>query len=862
MKSLLPAFLLLVPLLLPALHADDPPRRASRLGEWQFRADEPLGSADRQPAPDAARKLGDDGWESVAVPHVFRQSGLPDNTAGWYRTTVAATPREHHYLLHLEGAGSVTDVYVNGEHVGRHRGAFTSSVHDLTPALDEGADNVVALRVSNGDREAMNCLSHSTLYVTNGGLYRTAWLIETGKVHFEPHMGSSGLYLTGRDITRDSATLAIEAHVRNAGAAAARVTVTHVVEGPDGSAVGKATATAALEPGATRPLESTVTIADPELWDIRQPKLYRVTSTVSVDGTAMDTIRERTGLRTIRIDDGRFMLNGRELLVRGVNKHQQTEHEWNAITDEQLTWEWDHLDQLGANTVRLAHYPHRRFEYRTADERGIAIWAENGLAGQLWQHEVKRDSGEREPNADGERITREMVHQNWNHPSILFWSSGNETYEKVAAHYAEIIREHDASRPITYASAHEDRPDTVDFIAGNTYQGWYGGHFSEFSQLPRNKYVSETGAGTWVTHHIPQDEARWKVDDFEPMEYGNLFTEYRLQSVFRDNPEGHKMYLWWNFREFYDRKFKNNRNTKGMLTLAGEPKDVYYLHRAFLRPDLPVLHITSRNHFYRWFAPDNGTKVFSNADSVELFINGESQGRRSNGDYRQPISVYPDSWRNEEGKREGRRIDNVFFWKAPLQPGRNVIEAHDSNGQRERTVIYQWAETDPENEVIGDLESSNPECKAHFIDRPVEAQGAFYYMVDGSSDNTFDKLPEAIEGASWIATKRLSDPARKTDLSFTLKKDATVHVMHSTGSFPPIVLREPKREWVEAAGELGRQLEALGFGQSAEPAVWRGHDLWLADAAVWSRPSKAGDRIEIPGVTLDYVVMIDHSAAE
>ncbi|GAA5482941.1 hypothetical protein [Haloferula sargassicola] len=129
-------------------------------------------------------------------------------------------------------------------------------------------------------------------------------------------------------------------------------------------------------------------------------------------------------------------------------------------------------------------------------------------------------------------------------------------------------------------------------------------------------------------------------------------------------------------------------------------------------------------------------------------------------------------------------------------------------------------------------------------------------MVDGSSDNTFDELPREIEGASWISTKRLSDPTKKTDLTFTLKADATVMVMHSTGTFPAMVLRTPDPARVEAARALSADLQGLGFTRSEGPARWRGHDLWLADAAVWSKQAKAGETIALPGRTLDYVILI------
>ncbi len=191
---------------------------------------------------------------------------------------------------------------------------------------------------------------------------------------------------------------------------------------------------------------------------------------------------------------------------------------------------------------------------------------------------------------------------------------------------------------------------------------------------------------------------QWKVDHFESEEYAQMFAEFRFQTIFRNNPDGHKMFLWWNFREFYDRKFKQNRNTKGILTLAGMPKDYYYHFQSFLRPDHQVLQLCGRHYFYRQFDPTNGIKAYSNAESVELFINGASQGIMKNGDY-----VLPGTEKNpnaeekiisvgdlgqdggdsgEKVKVAGIVVNNVFFWKAKLAPGRNVVEARDNRDNR------------------------------------------------------------------------------------------------------------------------------------------------------------------------------------
>ncbi len=610
-----------------------------------------------------------------------------------------------------------------------------------------------------------------------------------------------------------------------------------------------------LEPNEKVALSASGVIRNPKLWDIDQPNLYTVRTELLADGKLSDVVTERTGLRTIAVRDNKFYLNGRELLVRGVNKHHQSEHSWNALTDEELSCEWDMMCDMGVNTVRLAHYPHSRLEYSIADERGIAVWAENGLAGQLWS-----DPGNEEKTitVDGERITREMVRQNWNHPSILFWSSGNETIEEVATHYASVIREEDSTRLVTFA-ANRNIPGYTDFVAFNTYDGWYGGHYTDFNDRSKNTFVSETGAGSWITHHIPYGMIKWTVDKFEPEEYAGMFAEYRLQTVCVDDAENRPMFLWWNFREFYNLKFKKNRNTKGIITLAGMPKDIYYLFQAFYGSEQPVLHLCGRHHFLRQTPTDNGIKVYSNASGVELILNGVSQGKLKNGDYR-----LPDSEKRQRGGPAttipGIDVNNVFFWESALSPGRNVIEVRESRGLSKSMVIYQKPADGPmpvdNNALVADLKSSNPDNPAVFIDRPVENQGPFYYDVDGSSDNTFDTLPSQVEGAFWIATRRLSDAKMKTDLSFRLNKIATVYVLCSTGNFPNITLRKPDENMQKAAGDLKEALALAGFKDTGIKTTWRGHDCLLADCCLWSRKGKAGETITIPGHTLDYVILI------
>jgi beta-galactosidase len=830
------------------------PREMISLSTWDFVEDGSTNTTTFQPPETGA-------WKQVAVPHVFRQSGLPDNTAGWYRQAITLTKadRDRRVYLLLEGAASVKDVFVNGQHVGQqHKGAFSACSFDLTPALKAGQTNRLAVRVSNRDDEAKYCFSRSGLYYVNGGMFRKAWLMKTGAVHIFPDMGSSGVYLTKDYLTPSSAQINVRTVVRNPLPSAAKVVVRNVVTDPDNAPAAQFETQQTIPPGETVAVRAEGSIPHPKLWDLKQPNLYTVRTEVRVNGRLSDVVTEHMGLRTIEIKDGRFYLNGREVQFRGVNKHAQNEYVWNAVSDDDLRREWQWMADMGVNMVRLPHYPHSHLEYDIADERGIVVWAENGFAGQIW-----KDAGNDEKmiTPDGERLTREMVRQNWNHPSILFWSAGNETIVDVVSHYADVIRqEHDPARLVTYAATGDQKPANCDFIAYNTYDGWYtSGPYSDFTKSRHNDMVSETGSGDWITHHVPYGTIKWTVDKYEPEEYSEMFTEYRLQTVCRDSVASHPMFLWWNFREFYNLKFKLNRNTKGLLTMAGMPKDTAFLFRAFFNPSTPMVHLCGRHYFLRGLEPDNGIKAYSTTDELQLALNGVLQGELKNGSYRIPDS----EMKNNKGivtPIPGIPVANVFFWKTALKPGRNVVEVSDRRGHSDRMVIYQKpVETTEPTDVVQDLRTSNPQNPAVFINRPVEAQGPVYSDVDGSSDNTFDVLPKEIEGAAWIATRRLSDPALQTDLAFTINsasKGATVFVLFSTGEYPTVTLKQRDSNIAAVGDAMRSNLASAGFKAAETGVVWRDHLLNRTYAELWSRHFGPGEKVNLPRQTLDYVVMV------
>ena len=444
-------------------------------GPWRFAA-QSTGSRTESP------KFDDQKWPAVTVPHTWNsKTDSRTRKAAWYRThfTLTEADKGREIFLSFEGAATLADVYLNGTHLGQHRGAYTRFLFDGTRAAVFGGDNMLAVRCDTDPKDTADCLPAGNgwqLYHVYGGLYRRVWLLKTAPVHIDPtDDAASGVSLAPQNVSAEGADLAIKTLVRNDGPEAKTVTVTDTVRDRDGLVVGVASETLTLGPGSGGASARRISLTRPHLWSPADPYLYQVTSTTATDGKVTDSLTERTGFRFFAMTRAGFFLNGVRTPLRGVAKHQETEEHAAAVTEEDLQSDWDRLHALGINFVRLAHYPHADYEYDRADELGIVVWAENG------------HSNAAPPTATGDAITREMVKQNGNHPSICFWSIGNEAIQRLSdiktlEHYALTVRALDPTRLITYASNTAFAYDpALDFVAVNRYHGWYGGYISGFN---------------------------------------------------------------------------------------------------------------------------------------------------------------------------------------------------------------------------------------------------------------------------------------------------------------------------------------------------------------------------------------------
>jgi beta-galactosidase len=824
------------------------PRQTQLLNsaDWQF-----VGAGAEAPLPEIdSDAFGHAAWTKVSVPHNFQTRAAYDTlTRGWYRTQVTVSPSAIGKALYLvfEGAATIADVYVNGQHLGQHRGAYTRFVFDASKALHPGSDNQLAVLVNDTPADTLDCLpiSKTGLYKVWGGLYRNVWLVETAQVHIDPtDYASPGVYITPADVSGDSAKLTIRVLLRNVSTADAQLQVRARILDPAGAEVKTVVAPASIAAGARGSVELSTVVANPQLWGPLKGAVYHVETTVLVNGQPVDEVTQPTGFRWLDWDwkGGTVKVNGKRVILYGVNLHQEVEAKGSAVSPEDLKANFDTMADLGNNFLRLPHYPHAQIEYDLADQHGILAWAEDG-----------NSNGKDVPGPTAAQIATEMVKQNYNHPSIVVWSLGNEAAAEPADQCVPIVKALDQTRPVGVAN---QKSALADFHTKHCYFGWYHKDLGGFTPTG---FMSEVGAGGVVSTHCDYDKVDWNVNKYEPEEWQQFVSENNFQKVFHGDNSTLGLFCVWCLRDFSDGKYKApvGINSKGLITYAGSKKDVYYLYRSFLRPETPTVWICSKRYFLRRGEDSNGIKVYSNAARITLTLNGEKVSTLENGNY-----VIPDGpWTHEADTRKVKKgdpvpkpavakpytpekVDNVFFWPARLHTGKNTVTASDDHGNTDTAVIYFYGENGlpelPTDSLpITRLVSSNTRNPAYFMGTPVQGQWPIYYDLDSTADNSWNTLPEEIDGASWIALRRVTKPEEATTVSFTVNKPSRIYVMATKKDTPPAFAPAGTFQEVPQAASL-----------------WRDNAMLLVPSQLFVHEAKPGEEMHLSLGDRDAVVLV------
>ncbi len=605
---------------------------------WQYAG----GDVEQAAMPD----FDDSGWGSIDLPHTWNALDGQDGGnnyrrgVGWYRTHLALDPglRGKALYLRFEGASMVTTVYVNGSEVGTHKGGFGAFCFDITPYVRFTRHEIIAVRVSNAPDSTVPPLSGD--FTVFGGIYRGARLLALDSVSLSPlDHASSGVYITQSGVTSKNADLTITAVVRNrSGSTASRDVVCDIVD-HRGRVVYTARAPVQMSPASVKNVGLHLSLKNPHLWNGRRdPYLYGARVRI-VDGKRIcDQVTQPCGIRSFAVDPERgFILNGQPYRLYGVSRHQDREGKGWAIGPEELREDYRLIEEMGCTAVRLAHYQQAQEFYDLCDRGGMVVWAELSL--------VDKVNASPEFFAACRSQLLELIKQNFNHPSIMFWSLANElipdmqpeVYDTLVTTLNRLAHALDPTRLTTLASrsrydGRQFMNTVTDVIAYNVYKGWYEGKPDDFSaylddlhaRFPhRSIGVGEYGAGASVDQHEIPPHKPLPGGPWHPEEWQSGFHEHYWK-VLSQRPFVWGSFVWNMFDFAVDGRNEGDhpgRNDKGLVTYDRTvKKDAFYWYKAQWNPE-PMVHITSKR-----FTPRNGMtagiKVYSNCKWLRLIVNG------------------------------------------------------------------------------------------------------------------------------------------------------------------------------------------------------------------------------------------------
>lgn len=604
----------------------------------------------------------DNSWQIVNLPHTWNTDAYTIKNyhcgQGWYRRSVFIPESWNDRCIYLdfEGASKAATVWVNGKKAKTHRGGYTSFVVDVTELVNPGKSNTIAVEVDN-DREDIPPVSADFTFF--GGIYRDVWLRTTAKTHFcTDDNGGSGVIVTTPKVTDECATVAVRGIVENYADTKLRLTVESRLFSPDGTLITTRRSNIYVAAGvATEFSHEMPAVSNPQLWSPEMPTLYTLECLIIDKATrqTVDRVSHPVAFRHFSVDSEKgFMLNGKPYKLRGICRHQDQKPLGPALSDEMHRRDFRLMKDLGANFIRIAHYPQDDALLEMCDREGMLVWEEIPLVDIVTETPGYMECGEQN--------LREMICRHRNHPSVIIWGYMNEILiganriytnpddkaralkrtQAYAARLDSIAKALDPSRLTATAFHGINEYNEVglsnipDIVGWNLYQGWYGGHLTDFEKYLEQQHKNYPDHPIMVSEYGAGSDLRIRSTSPHPfdfsVEYQQKFAEHYLP-VIEQTP-----YIigstYWNFIDFSAANRSESMpriNNKGLVRSNRTPKDVYHYFRSAWRNDIPVLHIAMRD--FDGVLPATWqdsiiVKIYTNLPEVELTANGERLGVR------------------------------------------------------------------------------------------------------------------------------------------------------------------------------------------------------------------------------------------
>lgn len=648
-------------------------------------------------------------WTQVNLPYTWNGKDGQDGGNDYYRGTcffarnirASDLPAGEEFYLQFDGVNSSAAVFFNGEKICAHDGGY-STFRAKLPGIRE--DNLLVVSVDNASNDSIYPqLADFTFY---GGIYRDVTVIGVPRTHFDlDFYGAPGIKVTPV-LTRQNAEAPAEQEADIRLQAFAEGTVRFEILA-DGNVIASETKTG-------KNPETSIKLKNPRLWNgVKDPYLYTARACLLVNGETADEITARFGIRSFFIDPQKgFFLNGKEYPLRGVSRHQDRPDIGNALLPAHHREDIALICEMGANTVRLAHYQHAQLFYDLCDEKGLIVWAEIPYISKHMPGGV----------ANTKSQMCELIYQNYNHPSIAVWGLSNEismsgTADKglVENHRMlnDLVHSLDPARPTVLAAVSMCPIDETyihisDLLSYNHYFGWYGGSvamygpwFDAFHQKYPDKPIgiSEYGCEALNWHTSTPRQGDYTE------EYQAFYHEEVIKQII-DRP-----YLWathvWNMFDFAadsrNEGGESGMNHKGLVSFDRKyKKDSFYAYKAWLS-DEPFVHICSKRYVDRT-EPLTRITVYSNQKEVELFANGKSVGKQTREKYPFFYFEVKNEGETQLLAKAGSCCDSAVIKKVQ-QPNPDYI-------LKEEGDVINWFEIDTPagycsiNDPIGDIWAS------------------------------------------------------------------------------------------------------------------------------------------------------------
>ena len=612
-------------------------------------------------------------FEMVNVPHTWNNLDGQDGGGDYYRATcwykkeieIKEEDLNKELYLEFEAVNSIADVYVNGKESAHHEGGFSTFRIHLNSFVHIGINEIIVKADNSANNFVYPQFADFTFF---GGIYRNVNLIKVGHAHFDlEYSGGPGIMVTPI-LNGTSANIEVKGFVINHENASVVYKIIN-----DGAVILEQTVPASNA-------SANFVIDNPHLWDgVVDPHLYELEAYVLAGDTVVDNITVNFGIRSFKVDPEKgFFLNGRSYPLHGVSRHQDRLDKGWAISEEDHIEDMELIKEVGANTIRLAHYQHAQFFYDLCDKEGMVIWAE-----------IPYISSHMDTGRDNVfSQMKELIIQNYNHPSIVCWGLSNEITmrgetERLVQDHKDLndyVHATDPTRLTTIAEVSMVPMDSEmtrisDIISYNHYFGWYVGNVEDNGPWLDEFHEKHPDISIGLSEYGCEAILDWHTEEPKRGDYTEEYQAYYHEEMLKTFAE--RPYLWsthvWNMFDFAadsrDEGGKQGRNHKGLVTYDRKTKkDSFYIYKAYWNKDDKFVHICSKRYEER-AKEDIVIKVYSNLDDVTLFHNG------------QKVNL-------------SKQDTHIFYFNVKLIEGNNTFEA--VSGECTDTAVFtKIAEENP-----------------------------------------------------------------------------------------------------------------------------------------------------------------------